>query len=60
MTLLSEGPKFVKELVEETGLKRPTVQLILSDLAASKQVYSKEAEGAKLWYVLEAGGNTHA
>lgn len=59
MNLLSEGPKFVKELVEETGLKRPTVQLILSDLADMKQVYSKEAEGAKLWYVLETGGNTH-
>jgi len=59
LTLLAEGPKFVKELVEETGLKRPTVQLILADLAVSKHVYSKDAEGAKLWYVLEAEGNTH-
>jgi 5S rRNA maturation endonuclease (ribonuclease M5) len=59
MTLLAEGPKFVKELVEETGLKRPTVQLILADLAVSKHVYAKEAEGAKLWYVLETEGNTH-
>jgi len=59
MTLLSEGPKFVKELVEETGLKRPTVQLILSDLAVAKHVYAKEAEGAKLWYVLENEATPH-
>lgn len=59
MTLLSEGPKFVKELVEETGLKRPTVQLILSELAENKHVYSKEADGAKLWQVLPTQGNTH-
>jgi len=59
MTLLSEGPKFVKELVEETGLKRPTVQLILSDLAVSRHVYAKEAEGAKLWYVLENEATPH-
>jgi hypothetical protein len=59
LTLLAEGPKFVKELVEETGLKRPTVQLILADLAVSKHVYSKDAEGAKLWYVLETESNTH-
>ena len=59
MTLLSEGPKFVKELVEETGLKRPTVQLILSDLAVAKHVYAKEAEGAKLWYVLEKEATPH-
>lgn len=59
MALLAEGPKFVKELVEETGLKRPTVQLILADLAVSKHVYAKEAEGAKLWYVLETESNTH-
>jgi len=59
LTLLTEGPKFVKELVEETGLKRPTVQLILADLAASKHVYSKEAEGAKIWHVLETESNTH-
>jgi hypothetical protein len=60
LTLLSEGPKFVKELVEETGLKRPTVQLILADLAISKHVYAKEAEGAKLWYVLEKEATPHA
>ena len=59
LTLLSEGPKFVKELVEETGLKRPTVQLILADLAVSKHVYAKEAEGAKIWHVLETESNTH-
>lgn len=60
MTLLSEGPKFVKELVEETGLKRPTVQLILSDLAVSRHVYAKEADGAKLWYMLENEATPHA
>lgn len=60
MNLLREGPKFVKELVEETGLKRPTVQLILSDLAATKHVYSKEAEGAKLWHVLEMEATPNA
>lgn len=59
LALLSEGPKFVKELVEETGLKRPTVQLILADLVVSKHVYSKDVESAKLWYVLETESNTH-
>ena len=53
LQLLHEGPKFVKELVEETGLKRPTVQLILSELATNKHVYSKEADGSKIWHVLE-------
>lgn len=54
--MLSEGPKFVKEIVEETGLKRPSVQLILKELADLGEVYSKEFEGAKIWHVLEGVG----
>jgi hypothetical protein len=53
LAMLFEGPKFVKELAEETGLKRPTVQLILSELSVAKKVYAKDVENAKLWYVLE-------
>jgi len=53
LAMLFEGPKFVKEIVEETGLKRPTVQLILSELSVAKKVYAKDVENAKLWYVLE-------
>lgn len=51
--MLSQGPKFIKEIVEEIGLKRPTVQLIMTELAQMGAVYSKDADGSKLWYLLE-------